>query len=220
VSAAPTRLLLVRHAETVQNAGGVVQGRADNPLSALGERQAAALGSSLAGVAIAAVYSSPLGRAARTAGAVAAPHGLPLRTDPDLLEMDIGAMEGLSSAELRQRYPDFLAAWVSDVAGSTPMPAGESLEQVQTRGCAALARIVAAHAGETVAVVSHNFLLLTVLCYVIKLPLASFRRLRLHVASVSMVEARDGGFRIDRLNDICHLERAGLVAADPWSQRR
>ena len=215
----PVRLLLIRHAETEQNAGGVVQGRADNPLSDLGRRQIAALGAALAGEPIAAVYSSPLGRALATAEAVAEPHALGVRCDADLAEMDIGAMEGLSSAELRARHPEFLQAWFSEQAGSVPMPGGESLEQVQARASAALRRIVAAHGGETVAVVSHNFLLLTLLCYVIKLPLASFRRLRLHVASVSMVEAREGGFRIDLLNDICHLQRAGLIAADPWQRR-
>jgi probable phosphoglycerate mutase len=220
VSAEPTRLLLIRHAETVQNAGGVVQGRADNPLSELGHAQIEALSASLAATSLSAVYSSPLGRARTTALAVARPHALAVREDADLIEMDIGKMEGLSGAELRRRFPDFLTAWFSAEAGSTPMPGGESLEQVQARARAALQRIVAAHPGESVAVVSHNFLLLSMLCYVIKLPLSSFRRLRLHVASATIVDARGGSFRVDRMNDVCHLERAGLIAADPWQARR
>lgn len=219
-SPAPTHLLLVRHAETAQNAGGFVQGRADHPLSERGQLQAEALGQALASMTLAAVYSSPLARARATAEAIARPHGLSVRCDPDLIEMEIGAFEGLSGPEMRARYPEFFADWFSERAGSVRMPGGESLEDVQARARAALMRIMAAHPGETVAVVSHNFLLLCLLCYVLHLPLFRFRQVRLHVASVSQIEAQGDILRIGYLNDVCHLERAGLLSADPWQPRR
>lgn len=219
-AAAPLRLVLVRHAETAYNSAGMVQGKADHPLTALGARQAEAAGAVLAREPLDAVYTSPLQRARSTAEAIAAPHALHVRCDGALTEMDIGAMEGLRGPELRARYPEFMAAWLSDAAATTPMPGGESLAQVQTRACAALAGILEAHAQGMVAVVSHNFLLLTLLCYVLDMPLVRFRRLRLHVAGLSMVESRGRALRLTYLNDVCHLERAGLLAADPWLHGR
>jgi broad specificity phosphatase PhoE len=218
--AASTWLFLVRHAETAHNRDGLVQGRADNPLSDLGRVQAAALGDRLAHTPLDAVYSSPLQRARQTARAIATPHGLEPIIEPDLIEMDIGAMEGLGSAELRARFPEFMKAWLSEDAGGAVMPGGESLAQVQERGTAALARIAAAHAGGRVAVVSHNFVLLTMLCHVLGLPLAQFRRLRQGVASLAVLEAAPGQWRLHSFNDRGHLEYGGLLGEDPWVIRR
>ena len=219
-SATGVTLLIVRHAQTEQNRDGVVQGQADNPLSELGLRQAAALGDRLAGERLAAVYASPLQRAQATAAAVATPHGLPVLPAPGLIEMDIGEMEGLTGAELRLRFPEFLAAWTSERAGAAVMPGGESLDQVQARALAAVQAVLGEHMAGTIAVVTHNFVLLTLLCHFLGLPLHHFRRLRAHVASVSRIEFAGDRHRLVRFNDICHLEDAGVLGDDPWLRRR
>jgi probable phosphoglycerate mutase len=216
----PLRLLLVRHAETAHNRDGLVQGRADNPLSELGLKQAAALAQRLASAPIDAVYSSPLVRARQTAEAIAAPHGLSVTIEPELVEMDIGQMEGLSGAALRERFPEFMNAWLSEDAAGAVMPGGESLAQVQARALAVVERVAARHPGGAVAVVSHNFVLLTVLCAVLGLPLAQFRRLRQGVASIATVDVSPGQWRLIGFNDRCHLEAAGLLGEDPWHARR
>lgn len=216
----PLRLLLVRHAETAHNREGLVQGRADNPLSDLGLRQAAALAERLAPAPLTAIYSSPLGRARQTAAAIAAPHGLPITFEPDLIEMDIGQMEGLSGAELRERFPEFMKAWLSEDAGGAVMPGGESLAEVQARSLAVIERVVEQHQDGVVALVSHNFVLLTVLCAVLGLPLSQFRRLRQGVASLATVDALPGQWRLIGFNDRCHLEATGLLGEDPWHARR
>lgn len=216
----PLRLLLVRHAETAHNRDGLVQGRADNPLSALGLKQAAALAERLALAPLDAAYSSPLGRARQTAEAIAAPHRLSVAIEPDLIEMDIGQMEGLSGAALRERFPEFMKAWLSEDAGGAVMPGGESLVQVQERALAVVERLLARHPEGVVALVSHNFVLLTILCAVLGLPLAQFRRLRQGVASIATVDALSGQWRLVGFNDRCHLEQAGLLGEDPWHTRR
>lgn len=216
----PLRLLLVRHAETAHNRDGLVQGRADNPLSDLGLKQAAALAERLASAPLDAIYSSPLARARQTAEAVAAPHGLPVAIEPDLVEMDIGQMEGLSGTELRERFPEFMKVWLSEDAGSAVMPGGESLAQVQARAMAVVERVVEQRPGGVVALVSHNFVLLSVLCAVLGLPLAQFRRLRQGVASIATVDALPGQWRLLGFNDRCHLEARGLLGEDPWHARR
>jgi probable phosphoglycerate mutase len=214
------RLILVRHAETVQNSAGVVQGRADNALSELGRKQAAALGAWLADEPLRAVYSSPLQRARETAIAVAAPHKLDVTMEPDLVEMDIGLMDGLTGLELRERHPEFLQVWMSERAATVPMPGGgESLAQVEERAGAALERIIVEYAEGGVAVVSHNFVVLTLVCRFLSLPLHNFRRLRHHVAGATIVDVTPARRTIVHFNEVCHLRQAGLLGDDVWQRR-
>jgi len=213
------RLMLVRHAETGHNADSRVQGQADIPLSELGARQAAALGAHLRREPLAAVVASPLARARATAEAIAAPHGLAVATEPDLMEMHVGEMEGLSTAEMRARFPDFLAEWVTERGPSLRMPGGESLDDVQARAWAVVERLRERFTGETVALVSHNFVLSCLITRALEMPLHEFRRFRLSVCGVSTLRFRDDRVVLAQLNDTCHLARAGLPSTDPWPAR-
>lgn len=211
------RLILIRHAETAHNRDNRAQGQADNPLSDIGERQAAALGRHLAGEPLTAVYTSPLQRARSTALAVAAPHGLTPVEEADLLEMNLGEMEGLAIAEMRDRFPEFLREWASDRGPELPMPGGESLVQVQARAWAVIERLREAHGEDTVALVSHNFVLGTLISRALGMPLHEFRRFRLSVAGATTLRFRPTGrIMLERLNDTCHFAAAGLTLTDPW----
>jgi broad specificity phosphatase PhoE len=213
------RLMLIRHAETGHNRDARVQGQADIPLSELGERQAQALAGYLRRQPIAAVVASPLARARVTAEAIAARHGLEVRTEPDLMEMNVGEMEGLSSAEMRARFPDFLAAWVTERGPQLEMPGGESLTQVQQRAWRVVERLRAAYGSDTVALVSHNFVLACLITRALEIPLHEFRRFRLSVCGATTLRFREDRTVLVRLNDTCHLARAGLPSTDPWPAR-
>ena len=210
------RLILIRHAETAHNRDNRVQGRADHPLSALGERQAAALAEHLRHEPLSVVISSPLQRALATAHAVAAPHGLTVLTEPDLMEMDVGAMEGLTTAEMRARYADFLREWVTERGPTLLMPGGESLQQVQERAWAVVEWLRAQHDDATVALVSHNFVLACLITRALVMPLHQFRRFRLSVCGATGLRFWGDRAILLYLNDTCHLARAGLPVADPW----
>ncbi|HZP57652.1 MAG TPA: histidine phosphatase family protein [Dehalococcoidia bacterium] len=204
------RLVLVRHGETEHNRGRLTLGRADVPLNARGLAQARALAASFAD-APDAVWSSPLARARVTAEAIAAGAGLAPVLDEGLIEMDVGEMEHLSAAELRDRHPEFLARWLSPECGDARMPGGETLAEVQERAWAAVGRMLAAHPDATVVAVTHNFAILTVLCRALGLPLAHFRRLRQALAAKTVLEVREHGATLLQLNDIAHLAAAGLA---------
>ena len=208
--------MLIRHAETGHNADSRVQGQADIPLSELGQRQARALGEHLRHESLAAVVSSPLSRALLTAEALAARHGLTVATDPDLMEMNVGEMEGLSIAEMRARFPAFLAEWVGERGPELAMPGGESLRQVQDRAWGVVERLRAVYADQTIALVSHNFVLLSLLTRALEVPLHEFRRFRLSVCGVSLVRLRPERTLLLSFNDTCHLAAAGLPSTDPW----
>ena len=92
-------------------------GHLDVPLSPIGEAEAAALGRRLAGVKLAAVYSSDLARTRRTAEILAAPHGLGAVPLPELREFSMGRWEGLTAAEIRALDP---TAFEPDAALSLP----------------------------------------------------------------------------------------------------
>lgn len=212
------RLILIRHAETEHNRDNRVQGRADNPLSELGERQATALAVALAGEPLAEVIASPLRRAHATAEAVAARHGLAVITDQALVEMHVGEMEGMGIAEMRERYPEFLKAWMTERGGDIPMPGGESLRQVRERAWAVVDRLRARLDDDAVvALVSHNFVLGQLITTALEMPTHEFRRLRLSVAGATTLRFRADRTLLVRLNDICHLRAAGLPDTDPWT---
>ena len=142
-----TLLLLLRHGETDRNAEGRSQGRDDPPLNERGRRQAAAAARELAPLGPAAVYSSDASRARDTAAAVAAACGLEVRVDPRLAELDHGELDGLTGAELRERYAELLETWRGPGGPSLVLPGGESLEQARARMVAAATEIGERHGG-------------------------------------------------------------------------
>jgi probable phosphoglycerate mutase len=146
-----TTLLLARHGQTDWNRDGRFQGHADPPLNAQGRKQAQALAKQLEKEPLAAVYSSDLRRAYETARFVAVRRGLEVLVDPQLRERDVGHWSGLTRAEIEERFPEELRLWHAGAVAC-----GESREALADRVLAAARRIAAAHAGETVLVVTHG----------------------------------------------------------------
>ncbi len=151
-------LVLLRHGQSVWLAEGRFQGRADTPLSPLGERQAALAGARLADPEAAprlplppgdpiAIVHSPLARTAQTAAAVAAAIAArgrpapPLVPEPGLAEIGQGAWEGLYQREVEAGWPEQIAGWRRDPV-RVFAPGGESLIEVEGRVRVALAKVI------------------------------------------------------------------------------
>ncbi|MDP9238729.1 MAG: histidine phosphatase family protein [Chloroflexota bacterium] len=203
------RLILVRHGETEHNRGRLTLGRFDVPMNGRGRAQARALASSFARPPDA-MYTSPLSRAAETAAIIAGAAGCRVEIEPALIEMDVGEMEHLSREELRLRYPDFLERWLSEGAADARMPGGETLRQVQDRAWGAVGVMLEAHPHGRVVAVTHNFVILTLICRALELPLSEFRRLRQGLAARTIVDIGTGHTTLLQLNDNAHLLAAGL----------
>lgn len=198
------RLLLVRHGETAHNAGGITLGRADIPLNELGRLQAQAVARAIRGP-IAAVYSSPLSRAFDTATAIARTiDGVSVRHAEPLIEMDVGKVEHLAHDELRERHGDFLRAWTI-TPGTARMPGGEALYEVQERAWSWVDQARETHTANTIVAVSHNFVILTIACRVLELPLDDFRRLKTSVGGISSIEFGDRGATLVHWNETAHV---------------
>jgi probable phosphoglycerate mutase len=138
----PVRLLLARHGQTADNAGGLILGHRDPALTELGRRQAAELAAAAREAGVAAVWTSPLQRARVTADAVAAATGATVTVDEDLIESDRGEWEGRTLAELRNRDPSSFRAFL-DADEGFAFPGGESLAAQVARTGRALDRVAA-----------------------------------------------------------------------------
>jgi probable phosphoglycerate mutase len=151
---AVTTIHLARHGETDWNRELRWQGHADPPLNAFGRQQARALAESLAGMRIAAVYSSDLLRASETAEIVAGRLEVPLRLDAALRELDVGSWEGQTLAELEASHAEAVARW--EESGEHGWKGGESHAEMAARVLDAIGSIASEHVGEEVVVVSHG----------------------------------------------------------------
>lgn len=199
-----TRVYLLRHGQTAWNSEGRAQGQMESELSPLGRAQAARLARALAAQPLRAVYSSPLLRALDTAQAVAAPHGLSVVTDRDLREIGLGAWEGLTTAEINERFGDMIARRRRDPLGVVP-PGGESLPQVQARVMGALQAILGGHTGAVIAIVAHGAVNRIVLLTVLGAPLTSYWRLRQDNGAINIVEFTGGRSSVRAVNETAHL---------------
>ncbi len=147
-----TTIFLARHGATEWNATRRAQGQADIPLNDEGRSQAQDLAAKLASEPLAAVYSSDLARAADTAAALAEALGLTVELDPAFREIDQGDWEGLTTDEIKRRWPDL---W-GPARHFTARPGGESPADVRRRALEAIGRVVARHPCDSVAIVSHG----------------------------------------------------------------
>ncbi len=185
---------LVRHGETDWARLGRHTGRTDAPLTETGREQARALGRRLAGAHFALVLTSPLSRAAETAG-LAGFDGVTI-VEPDLREWDYGALEGRLTAEIREDYPGW-SIWTG------PWPEGETVEEVGARADRVLARVRAADGD--VLLVSHGHLLRVLAARWLGLRPASGSLFALGTATVSILGSDRENAVIESWNEDCHL---------------
>jgi broad specificity phosphatase PhoE len=169
-----TEIVLVRHGETTWHSENRYAGRTDVPLTDRGRRQADALGRWAAGAGLTAVRTSPLGRARETGAPAAAAAGLSPIADDRLIELDFGAGEGLTSAEMTARFPEARHAFEVDPV-QAHLPDGEHPALAVDRAAGCLAELVEAQPEGRMLVVAHSTLNRLLLCHLLGLPLRRYR---------------------------------------------
>ena len=200
----PTVTLLLRHGQTPMSVQKRYAGLSDVPLTEVGVQQAAAAGKRLASAGLTAIVTSPLARAMRTAEEVAAATGAPVEADEGFRETDFGAWDGLTFAEVRERWPAELTAWLADPAVAPP--GGESFVAVSARVSDALGRVLAGHRGQTVLIVSHVTPIKTLVAAALLAPPPALYRMHLDVAALCQVDwYADGPAVLRSFNDTGHL---------------
>ncbi len=139
---ATMKIFLVRHGESEGNLGGTLQGcRLDTALTRRGRRQAEAIAVRLAEAEVDDVVASPMARARETAEICAAPHGLAVRLDLELVEFDWGIWTGLPlDDEMDRSVAELRAKWRSGDVDAAP-PRGESPLRAGVRAARVIARL-------------------------------------------------------------------------------
>lgn len=205
-----TTVHLVRHGATISTDEDRFAGETDVPLSEIGRREARALGARLASERIAAFYASPLQRAIETAQLIAAPHGMPVATRPELREMSHGRWEAKTRAEVRSLYPDEYVRWESDPFSFAPEN-GETGLAVTARALPALLEIVASHRDCRVLIVSHKATIRLLVSVLVGLDPRKYRdRLDQSPGGLNILEFRDmARARLTLFNDTSHCRESG-----------
>lgn len=209
----PTTLRLLRHGETRHTRDKRFSGAGghDPDLTERGRAQAAAAAAVLAARGgVDAVVSSPLSRARQSADVVAEALGLSVVVDDDVVECAFGEWEGLTFAQVEQTWPQALSAWLGST--SVAPPGGESFDEVERRVRRARDRIVAAHPGRGVLVVSHVTPIKMFVRLALDAPASSLYRMELSPASLTTLAwYADKNASLRTFNDIAHLD--GLLDA-------
>jgi ribonuclease H / adenosylcobalamin/alpha-ribazole phosphatase len=201
-----TRLILIRHGETLANREFRYIGTRNDALSERGVEQAVALAESMAVFPVAAIYSSPLQRAYQTANTIAQHLALQVQVEDDLREGSFGLWEGMSRAEvlaLGKQAEQTLRLWESDP--SCAPPAGESFVALQARVVAVVQRLVNRHRDQTIVLVSHVGPIKTLLCYALDAPLSSMFHIFLDPATISVVDWRPTRLLVRLTNGHAHM---------------
>jgi broad specificity phosphatase PhoE len=142
-------VILARHGETFFNRNGFVMGRSDSPLTEQGIRTSKELARILIPEGITAIYSSPLGRAVRSAGLYAEALGLTVNVLDGMAELSCGQWEGTPRSSITSH------AWKLRETWRQRPPGGESYQDAEERVAAVIREIRAESDPLTSLVVGH-----------------------------------------------------------------
>lgn len=205
------RLIIVRHGESEWNRIGRYQGQLDAPLSAVGLRQAEALADRLRQEPIDAIFTSPLQRAAKTAGAIACYHpDAPLDLAPALIEIHHGDWQGLLADEVIARYGDGLREWRAHPTRSQ-MPNGESFTNILKRVLDFKEWLCREFGDRNVLVSTHDVVVKILVADALGMNMDRINRIWVTNASISVVEYGDDLPYLVSLSEACHLGRLESV---------
>ena len=200
-----TTVVLIRHGETEWNRSGRWQGHADVPLSAEGRNQARRLAARLVaeGRSFDRVYASDLHRAFDTAEIVAQALELPVHPLIELREMHVGTWSGLTTDEIRARYPN---EWRLYEGGEDFRRGdhGETMADFRSRVARVVDWLVGQHPGERLLVVTHGGAVRALL-YHVQQPTGRFWDLPIDNTSITEVIFDGEKSEIVRANDVMHL---------------
>ncbi len=205
-----TRILAIRHGETLWNVDSRIQGHLDIGLNDKGRWQAERLGQALAGEPMAAIYASDLSRAHDTALAVSRHTGVPVQPEPGLRERSFGEFEGRTFAEIETELPEQAKRWRQRDPTFTP-GGGESLLMLETRILSVVARLAAQHPGEQIVLFAHGGVMDILYRAATRLDLQAARTWTLGNTAINRLLWSPEGFSLVGWADVQHLMSDGTL---------
>ena len=216
-----TQLYLARHGETVWNSANRYSGTTDVALSTRGRTQAETLAAWARGAQLDAVWSSTASRARQTAELSATASSIVHHENTDLMELDFGDAEGLTPAEISDRWPGVFEAFVADPVGSH-MPNGEHPEAAASRFCDVIWDIAEQMAESRVLVICHSTALRLGLCRLLGLPLNRYRHVfpLVHNCALTELSVNAGAVSLMQFNVPTDRNMLGMSPPGLGSDRK
>jgi probable phosphoglycerate mutase len=199
-----TRIIAIRHGETLWNVDARLQGHLDIPLNDVGRWQAERLGQALADEPITAIYASDLSRAHDTALCVGHTTGVSVAIEPGLRERHFGEFQGKTMAEVEATFPEQAQRWRQRDPAFAPT-GGESLVVLRERVLATVEKLAAQHPGELIALVGHGGVMDILYRAATRLDLQAARTWELGNASINRLLWSPEGLSLVGWSDVQHL---------------
>jgi broad specificity phosphatase PhoE len=193
-----TRVYLMRHGEVQNGAEKRYNGHIDVDITEKGVEQMHRLAEALSGKQVSAVYSSDLIRSVKGADIISRRLGLNYTALRELRERSVGAWEGLTSEEIRERYPIEYDAWRQDLLNYRP-PRGECLYDVRDRILPVYRKLVSAHQDREVAMILHGGINRLILADAVGLDLQNLFRIDQSFGALNIVDYFEDGMAVVRL---------------------
>ncbi len=194
-------IYIVRHGVTNYNQENRFQGQLDIPLNDEGLAQVAKLGNYFQKRPVDVIYSSDLKRAYQTAEAIARAKDLQIRILPGLREVNVGKLEGMTWAEVKENYSN----WVKS-GHNHGYPGGETRLDIENRVKNTWEYIAKRHSNENVVLVSHGGIIKSLICLLLGINNENRSRFVIDNSSVTRIIYNDSGYKVKSLNSLEHLE--------------
>jgi phosphoserine phosphatase len=200
-----TKIILVRHGHVEGIDPPRFRGRTEIPLTELGMRQARAAARRIAGGwRPAAIYTSPMGRCIATAQPISAATGIASQTLDQLIDLDYGAWQSRTYADVEAHEPGLFALWRA-APHLVRFPGGDSLQDLIARGADAIRFVLGRHANQTAVLVGHDSVNRAMLLQLLDQPLAAYWRLAQDPCGISEIDIVDGRVRARLVNETRYL---------------
>lgn len=194
----PTRVYLMRHGEVANGGEKRYNGHIDVDITQKGVEQMRRLADLLAGKQLSAVYSSDLIRSVKGGRIIAERAGLLPTPVRELRERSVGAWEGMTAEEIKQRFPEEYTAWRADLLNYRP-PQGECLLDVRDRILPVYKRIVSNHPDEEIALLLHGGVNRVILADALGMDLQHLFRIDQAFGAMNIIEHFADGLSVVRL---------------------
>lgn len=193
-----TRVYLMRHGEVANGSEKRYNGHIDVDITDNGVRQMHRLAGLLAGKDLSAIYSSDLIRSVKGARIIADKTGASPVSLEVLRERSVGAWEGLTADEIRERFPEEYRLWRSDLINYRP-PGGECLLDVKNRIIPAYRRIVGSHPEGEIALMLHGGVNRIILADALGMEMTNLFRIDQAFGALNIIDYFEDGMAVVRL---------------------
>jgi len=193
------RVYLFRHGETANAHEICLNGHYDVALSDKGMEQARQLAQALQNQPVRAVYSSDLQRTLNGACLIAEPHGLQPVTFPELRELSFGEWEGMSLAELNEKFPGEMDQRIRQTERFRA-DGGESFQELHDRVIPKFEEITSRHPDETIVLMCHGGVNRAILAHLLGFPIANLFRISQFYAAVNIIQFYEEQVMVELLN--------------------